>query len=146
MPCDDTDTLEKPCYDYKGLARSAAFLEQLVDALRAVGIDVYQIDHEDANGQFEVNFTYGDALTTADRHIFFKMAASEIAHQMGMIATLHAQAVLQSHRHRRRTFTSSIGDAKTTNLFHDDKDKRGLGSVEDGLSLPRLACSRMRAA
>ena len=69
-PCDDSDTLEKPCYDYKGLARSAAFLERLVDALRRVGIDVYQIDHEDANGQFEVNFTYADALTTADRHIF----------------------------------------------------------------------------
>ncbi len=50
-----------------------------MDAVKAVGLDVYQIDHEDANGQFEVNFTYGDALTTADRYIFFKMAASEIA-------------------------------------------------------------------
>jgi glutamine synthetase len=73
-PCDDTDTLEKPCYDYKGLARSAAFLERLTDSVRAVGIDVYQIDHEDANGQFEVNFTYGDAMSTADRHIFFTSA------------------------------------------------------------------------
>src|SRR5207342_988222 len=49
-PCDDTDTLEKPCYDYKGLARSAAFLEKMTDACRAVGIDVYQIEHEDGNG------------------------------------------------------------------------------------------------
>src|SRR5207244_52785 len=54
-PSDTTDDLEKPCYDYKGLARSSEFLGKLVEALRAVGIDVYQIDHEDANGQFEVN-------------------------------------------------------------------------------------------
>ena len=100
-PCDDSDTLEKPCYDYKGLARSAAFLEKMTDACRAVGIDVYQIDHEDGNGQFEVNFTYWDALTTADRYIFVKMAASEIARPARPDRHVHAQAVLQSHRHRR---------------------------------------------
>ena len=46
------------------------------NCLRSVGIDVYQIDHEDANGQFEVNFTYADALTSADNFTFFKMAAT----------------------------------------------------------------------
>ncbi len=50
-PFDDTDSLEKPCYDYKGLSRATPFLDELVTSLRAVGIDVYQIDHEDANGQ-----------------------------------------------------------------------------------------------
>src|SRR5213076_1997367 len=57
-PMDETDTLDKPCYDYKGLSRSRAFLEKLVQSLLSVDIDVYQIDHEDANGQFEINFTY----------------------------------------------------------------------------------------
>eukprot|EP01035_Chromulina_nebulosa_P030001 gene30001-39823_t len=55
-PCDASDTLAKPCYDYKGLSRTRAYLEKLTESLRAVGIDVYQIDHEDANGQFEINF------------------------------------------------------------------------------------------
>jgi glutamine synthetase len=36
-PCDATDNLEKPCYDYKGLARSADFIDRLVSALRQVG-------------------------------------------------------------------------------------------------------------
>ncbi len=36
----------------------APFLDELTSSLRAIGVDVYQIDHEDANGQFEVNFTY----------------------------------------------------------------------------------------
>jgi glutamine synthetase len=125
-PCDASDTLEKPCYDYKGLARSAAFIERLVDSVKQVGLDVYQIDHEDANGQFEVNFTYGDALTTADRYIVFKMAASEIAHQMGLIATFMPKP-FPNRTGTGAHFHISLGDGKTRNLFHDDKDKRKLG-------------------
>jgi glutamine synthetase len=125
-PVDDTDILDKPCYDYKGLARSGAFLERVVAAVREVGLDVYQIDHEDANGQFEVNFTYGDALTTADRYIFFKMAASEIAKSMGMIASFMPKP-FSNRTGTGAHFHVSIGNSKVKNLFHDDKDKNGLG-------------------
>jgi glutamine synthetase len=125
-PFDETDALEKPCYDYKGLARSATFLERLTAALRAVGIDVYQIDHEDANGQFEVNFTYADALRTADNYVFFKMAASEIARSLGMIATFMPKP-FSNRTGTGAHFHLSIGDAKTRNLFHDKRDKQGLG-------------------
>jgi glutamine synthetase len=123
---DDSDTLEKPCYDFKGLSRSAVFLERLYDALVAVGIDPYQIDHEDANGQFEVNYTYSDCLTSADRYVFFKMAASEIANQLGMVCTF----MPKPFANRTGTGTHyhiSIGDKKTKNLFFDEKDKRKLG-------------------
>ena len=124
-PADETDDASKPCYDYKGLARSSAFLTRLVDALRDAGIDVYQIDHEDANGQFEVNFTYADALTTADRYTFVKMAASEIAHTMGIIATFMPKPF--SNRTGTGThFHVSLGNSTTNNLFLDERDKRGL--------------------
>ena len=86
-PCDPSDTLAKPCYDYKGLSRTRAYLERLSNALRASGIDVYQIDHEDANGQFELNYTYTDCVTSCDHFIFFKMAASEIANEMGLVCS-----------------------------------------------------------
>ncbi|MEO8039415.1 MAG: type III glutamate--ammonia ligase [Betaproteobacteria bacterium] len=125
-PCDDTDSLEKPCYDYKGLARSAEFLTRMTEACRAVGIDVYQIDHEDANGQFEVNFTYADAMTTADRHIFLKMATSEIANQLGLVATFMPKP-FSNRTGSGAHFHLSMGNAKTKNLFFDAKDKRGLG-------------------
>lgn len=125
-PCDDTDLLEKPCYDYKGLARSVPFLEAMTDALRSVGIDVYQIDHEDANGQFEINYTYGDALASADRLILVKMAASEIAKSMGMVATFMPKP-FSNRTGTGAHFHISIGNSKTKNLFHDDKDKNGLG-------------------
>ncbi|MGD8476544.1 MAG: type III glutamate--ammonia ligase [Burkholderiales bacterium] len=123
---DETDQLEKPCYDYKGLARASQFLDAMTTACRSVGIDVYQIDHEDSNGQFEVNFTYSDAVTTADRYVFFKMAASEIAKSMGMTATF----MPKPFSNRTGTgchFHISLGNSKNKNLFHDDKDANGLG-------------------
>jgi len=125
-PADDTDLLEKPCYDYKGLARSVPFLQAMVEALRAVGVDVYQIDHEDANGQFEVNFTYGDALSSADRLVLVKMAASEIAKSMGMIATFMPKP-FSDRTGTGAHFHISICNSKVKNLFHDAKDKNGLG-------------------
>lgn len=125
-PADSSDTLDKPCYDYKGLSRSRQFLERLVDALLAVGIDVYQVDHEDANGQFEINFTYSDALTTADRIIFFRMAAGEIARELGCICSFMPKPMSNRtgsgmHMHM------SLADREGRNLFDDPADRRGLG-------------------
>lgn len=124
-PFDATDTLEKPCYDFRGLSRSAVFLEKLVTHLQTAGFDVYQIDHEDANGQFEINYTYTDCLTTADRYIFFKMAASEIARELGLICSFMPKPFAN------RTGTGmhihlSISDGNS-NLFADDSDARHLG-------------------
>ncbi len=124
-PMDDTDTLAKPCYDYKGITRQSAFLEELTESLIAAGLDVYQIDHEDANGQFEINYTYADCLKSADDFIMFKMAASEIANAHGMICSLMPKPFSNRpgngmHMHM------SIGDGKKS-LFQDDSDKTGHG-------------------
>jgi glutamine synthetase len=124
-PFDPTDLLDKPCYDYKGLSRATVFLDRLVESLRGSGVDVYQIDHEDANGQFEVNFTYSDALTTADNFVLVKMAASEIARSCGMIASFMPKP-FSNRTGSGAHFHLSIGDAKTRNLFEDDADPRGL--------------------
>jgi len=124
-PADATDTLDKPCYDYKGLARSAAFLDRLTACVKEVGLDVYQIDHEDANGQFEVNFTYSDALTTADRFTLFKMAVSEVAREHGLIGTFMPKP-FANRTGTGAHFHISIGDGKNKNLFYDPKDKHGL--------------------
>jgi glutamine synthetase len=124
-PFDGTDDLDKPCYDYKGLSRAGAVLDDIVTSLRSVGIDVYQIDHEDANGQFEVNFTYSDALKSADNFTFVKMAASEIARKHGMVATFMPKP-FSNRTGSGAHFHISIGDSKTKNLFEDKSDKRGL--------------------
>jgi glutamine synthetase len=125
QPVDDTDTLQKPCYDYKGITRQSVFLEELTDSLLACGLDVYQIDHEDSNGQFEVNYTYADCLKSADDFILFKMAASEIANSLGMMCSFMPKPFSNRpgngmHMHM------SIGNGKKS-LFQDDSDKSGLG-------------------
>jgi glutamine synthetase len=125
-PGDPTDVLDKPCYDYKGLSRNAPFLEELVGSLQKVGFDVYQIDHEDANGQFEINYTYSDCLTTADQFIFFKMAASEIARKHGMVCTFMPKP-FSNRTGSGAHYHISMGDGKAKNIFHDDGDKNGLG-------------------
>jgi glutamine synthetase len=125
-PFDGTDLLDKPCYDYKGLARAAPFLEKLSQSLRDVGIDVYQIDHEDANGQFEVNFSYADALRSADSFTFFKMAASEIARSMDMVFTLMPKP-FSDRTGTGVHFHISLGTESVRNVFYDAGDKHGLG-------------------
>ena len=125
-PADETDVLEKPCYDYKGLSRSRAVLETLANTLMEVGFDVYQIDHEDANGQFEMNYTYTDALTSADRYVFFRMAANEIADDFGLMCTFMPKPFTDRtgsgmHMH------ISIASEDSANIFNDDEDARGLG-------------------
>jgi len=128
-PADDTDTLDKPCYDYKGLARASDFLDELSTALRKAGVDVYQIDHEDANGQFEVNFTYADAMRSADNFTFVKMAASQIAHRHGLIATFMPKP-FATRTGTGTHFHLSIGNATVKNLFSKPDDERGLGLSE----------------
>ena len=123
----DMDKLRKPCYDFEGLANVMDYLTDMMDAMRKVGWDAYQSDHEDANGQYEINFVYSDALTTADRYTFFKMMSSQYAQKYGAIAT-----------HMAKPFTDRTGngghihyhlaDAATDeNLFLDEEDPRGLG-------------------
>ncbi|MYC37176.1 MAG: type III glutamate--ammonia ligase [Chloroflexi bacterium] len=123
----DIDSLRKPCYDFKGIANVMGYLRDMMDAMRRIGWDAYQSDHEDANGQYEINFHYSDALTTADRYTFFKMMTSQYAQRHGAIAT-----------HMAKPFTDRTGsgghihyhiaDSETgENLFLDEDDRRGLG-------------------
>ena len=85
---DADDALDKPSYDLKALPRQRDFLKQLSDGLTACGLDVFQIDHEDAHGQYELNFHHADALTSADHLMLFKMAAQALAEQHGSVFSM----------------------------------------------------------
>jgi glutamine synthetase len=124
------DTLAKPCYDFKGLSAAYDYLRDMNEALHQLGWGVYQSDHEDANGQYEINFHYADALTTADRFVFFKMLAHETARKYGAVATFMAKPFADrtgsgAHLHYH------LADAETGgNLFSAERDGRGLGLSE----------------
>ena len=84
---DAADTQVKPCYDQQALMRRYDVITEICDAMLSLGWKPYQNDHEDANGQFEMNWEYDDALVTADRHAFFKFMAKSIAEKHGLRAT-----------------------------------------------------------
>jgi glutamine synthetase len=126
VPFDQSDVLDKPCYDYKGLSRSREFLETLVESLQKVDFDVYQIDHEDANGQFEINYTYSNALESADRFIFVRMGAGEIANDLGLVCSFMPKP-LSDRPGNGMHFHLSIADKDGNNLFNDDSDALGMG-------------------
>src|SRR3712207_292594 len=84
---DSMDTAARPCYDQLNLMRQFNLISTLVGYMEDLGWEPYQCDHEDANGQFEINWTYNDALITADRHVFFKYMVKTLAEQQGLTAT-----------------------------------------------------------
>ena len=85
---DAQDQLDKPSYDLTSLLRRREFLAQLSAGLRACGLEVFQVDHEDAHGQYEINFNHADALTSADHLMLFKMAAQALAEAQGMVFSM----------------------------------------------------------
>lgn len=84
---DGTDRQTKPCYDQLTLMRHYDVITEISDAMETLGWGPYQNDHEDANGQYEMNWAYAPALVTADRHAFFKYMVRTIAERHGMRAT-----------------------------------------------------------
>jgi glutamine synthetase len=84
---DERDRYPKPCYEQSALMRSYPVISEICEALAGLGWGPYQNDHEDANGQFEINWEFADALQTADRHTFFKFAVKSIAERHGLKAS-----------------------------------------------------------
>jgi glutamine synthetase len=124
---DPADRQEKPCYDQSALMRRYDVISEICDGMLALGWNAYQNDHEDANGQFEMNWEYDKALVTADRHAFFKYMAKAIAEKHGLRATFMPKPF--------STLTGSGCHAHVSvwkdeiNLFDDPKDEVGLSSL-----------------
>ena len=88
VPADDADRLHKPSYDLKALPRQADFLQALQRSLEACKLDVLQLDHEDAQGQYEVNIGFDEALASADNLMLFKQAAHALVEARGMVFSM----------------------------------------------------------
>ena len=122
---DAQDTLEKPCYDMAGLTRRYDFLTTVSRYCNDLGWGNYANDHEDANGQFEQNFTYDDALVSCDRAIFFRYMVHTLAEQDGMVATFMPKPFTSLTGNGCHFHMSLWRDGE--NLFLDESDPRGLG-------------------
>jgi glutamine synthetase type III len=84
---DPKDIQSKPCYDQSALMRRYDLIKEICDSMIEMGWGPYQNDHEDANGQFEMNWDYSNCLVTADRHAFFKFMVKTLSEKHGLRAT-----------------------------------------------------------
>lgn len=124
---DPLDTADRPCYDMRPLSRQFDFISTLSKYETQLGWDNYANDHEDANGQFESNFQYSDALTTSDRVIFFRYMVHMLAQRQGLLATFMPKPFAHLTGNGCH-FHMSLWDAdRDVNLFEDHNDPRGLG-------------------
>jgi len=127
-PADRHDSQTKPCYDQIALMRQYPLIGGLMDAMETMGWGPYQADHEDANGQFEINWTFSDALTTADRHALFRVMAATLAERQGMAVSFDPKPFADrtgngAHLH------CSLWDGQGRNLFSDPSGPQGLSSL-----------------
>jgi Glutamine synthetase len=124
---DKRDIQSKPCYDQSALMRRYELIKEICDSMIELGWGPYQNDHEDANGQFEMNWDFEDCLITADRHVFFKFMVKTLAEKHGLRATFMPKPFENltgngCHAH------ISLWNGKT-NVFLDKGDRYGLSKT-----------------
>lgn len=124
---DGADSATKPCYDQLALMRRYEIITAICDAMLELGWQPYQNDHEDGNGQFEMNWSYDDALVTADRHAFFKYMVRTIAEAHGMRATFMPKPFINLTGSGCHAHVSLWQGGR--NLFEDGEDGLGISTL-----------------
>ena len=126
---DPADLQPKPCYDQQALMRRYDMVAEICDHMQALGWGPYQNDHEDANGQFEMNWDYTDALITADRHSFFKYMVKTVAENHGFRATFMPKPLPSLTGNGCHAHISVWNNDGQTNLMEDASGELGLSEL-----------------
>lgn len=126
---DAYDTAEKPCYDQGALLRRYDVIADICDHMQSLGWEPYQNDHEDANGQFEINWKYDTALRTADKHAFFKFLTKSVAEKHGFRATFMPKPFANLTGNGCHVHVSGWTPGSDTCLFEDADDADGLSAL-----------------
>jgi len=135
---DTLDTAAKPCYDQQAMMRSYEVIREISDYMLEMGWGAYQSDHEDANGQWEMNWDFDDALTIADQHSFFKFMTKTVAEKHGLRATFMpkpVQGLTGNGCHAHISVWDAPGDKAKTNVFageFGESETAELGLSEKG--------------
>jgi glutamate---methylamine ligase len=126
---DASDHQSKPCYDQQALMRRYDLITEICDGMLQLGWGPYQNDHEDANGQFEMNWSYSEALTTADRHAFFKYMVKSLAERHGLRASFMPKPFAHLSGNGCHVHVSGWSTSTDQNLFVDPNGELGLSRV-----------------
>lgn len=126
---DELDTAIKPCYDQQAIMRRYDVIAEICDYMLEMGWNPYQNDHEDANGQFEMNWEYDDVLKTADKHSFFKFMTKSVAEKHGLRATFMPKPIESLTGNGCHSHISAWDETEAVNKFSDDKNELGLSDI-----------------
>ena len=126
---DNLDTSIKPCYDQQAIMRRYDVIAEICDCMLEMGWQPYQNDHEDANGQFEMNWEFDDALNTADKHSFFKFMTKSIAEKHGLKATFMPKPIEALTGNGCHAHISAWDKDAKNNKFADKTDEVGLSEL-----------------
>ena len=126
---DELDTAIKPCYDQQAIMRRYDVIAEICDYMLEMGWNPYQNDHEDANGQFEMNWEYDDVLKTADKHSFFKFMTKSVAEKHGLRATFMPKPIESLTGNGCHSHISAWDEAEKVNKFADDKNELSLSDI-----------------
>ena len=126
---DANDIQTKPCYDQSALMRRYDVISEICDCMIELGWGPYQNDHEDGNGQFEMNWDYDDALVTAERHGVFKYMVKAIAEKHGLRATFMPKPFADLTGNGCHAHVSVWDKTGRKNLFHNGRDEMGLSKL-----------------
>ena len=126
---DNLDTSIKPCYDQQAIMRRYDVIAEICDCMLEMGWQPYQNDHEDANGQFEMNWEFDDALNTADKHSFFKFMTKSIAEKHGFKATFMPKPIEALTGNGCHAHISAWDKDAKNNKFADKTDEVGLSEL-----------------
>ena len=126
---DDRDTEEKPCYDQSALMRRYDVISEICTAMIELGWAPYQNDHEDSNGQFEINWDFYDSLKTADQLCFFRFMVKSIAEKHGLRATFMPKPFSHLTGNGCHVHASLWTLDEKTCLTHDPSDEMGISKM-----------------
>jgi len=102
------------------------FIDRAAEAQRAMGFENEKDHPEVAPSQFELNYSYVDALIAADQIQIYKLICRQVARNMGMTATFLPKPVMGINGSGMHTNISIFKNGR--NLFHD---KKGRGQLSD---------------
>jgi glutamine synthetase len=155
-PANPRMVMHKAAYDVLGLLESMDWLDEVIGYMNQLGWNVHCFDHEDANSQFEIDFEYADALTTADRYVLFRLMTKELARRHGLEVTFMPKPFVDRTGSAAH-FNMSLASIKTgENLFADASDSRHMGLsklayqfiagvLEHGEAVVATACSTVNS-
>jgi glutamine synthetase len=135
-----TSTIED--YQLLQTSREEYILRRIRNEMIGAGIPVEFSKGEAGRGQHEVNVTYDEALTAADRHLVFKNGIKEIAAQEGRAATFMAKWTMDDTGSSCHVHTS-LWDAESGEpLMADASHPTGLSELGRRWLAGQLAAAR----